>query len=300
MPTDRNAVAVFKETAKGRLRLHPHEAYEGELKERADRAITKTAVNGKTRAEIEGLCSNIEKEHKVRMLFAVENGSRAWRMESENSDYDVRFVFVRPLEDYLSISPPEQVINFMAGEVDASGFDIFKFARLLSDSNPTVIEWLMSDIVYYGRQDRALKNFAEKNFSKATLYHHYRSLCVNNYTKYVQSGKDVTDKRYLYTFRGLVNAKWVLGKGTIPPIAFTDALEGMEGTMPEGILEKIRNIVALKKLGREKEKRERVSVLDEYVEGFINSSESPPAERATQAQKEELGKELRKIVLGRT
>jgi hypothetical protein len=34
----------------------------------------------------------LEAVHRVRILFAVESGSRAWGFPSRDSDYDVRFV----------------------------------------------------------------------------------------------------------------------------------------------------------------------------------------------------------------
>ena len=41
----------------------------------------------------------IEKEKKIKILFAVEAGSRAWELNSSESDYDVHFVYYRSLED---------------------------------------------------------------------------------------------------------------------------------------------------------------------------------------------------------
>lgn len=43
--------------------------------------------------EIISLCKQLEKEHHIKILFAVESGSRLWRVDSKDSDYDVRFVF---------------------------------------------------------------------------------------------------------------------------------------------------------------------------------------------------------------
>ena len=45
------------------------------------------------------ICSKlheIEKENNVKILLAVESGSRAWGFASPDSDYDVRFIYVRP------------------------------------------------------------------------------------------------------------------------------------------------------------------------------------------------------------
>lgn len=50
-------------------------------------------------SEINGKLNEIEKAECVRIFHAVGSGSRAWGFASPNSDYDVRFVYVRPGED---------------------------------------------------------------------------------------------------------------------------------------------------------------------------------------------------------
>ena len=42
----------------------------------------------------------IEKTEEVRILLAVESGSRAWGFASTDSDYDVRFIYFRPEDEY--------------------------------------------------------------------------------------------------------------------------------------------------------------------------------------------------------
>ena len=37
----------------------------------------------------------IEKQEHVKIILAIESGSRAWGFESADSDYDVRFIYVR-------------------------------------------------------------------------------------------------------------------------------------------------------------------------------------------------------------
>lgn len=45
----------------------------------------------------------IEKKENVKILHCVESGSRAWGFPSPDSDYDVRFIYVRPKEYYLRL-----------------------------------------------------------------------------------------------------------------------------------------------------------------------------------------------------
>ncbi len=258
------------------------------------------------KSRIKKICKRIEKEHDVKILFAVENGSRAWKMHSKDSDYDVRFVFARKLEEYVQIKQPKDVIEAgfdskgkpckkEGALIDMCGFDIFKYLKLLSSSNPTTIEWLMSDIVYHGKQNKAFKRFAKKHFSKKALYMHYKSMCKNNYLKYLKSGNMVTYKKYLYAYRGLVNAKWIEHKGTIPPMVFSEAVNRMKGILPERILNKLNNIIKLKAEGMEKDIIENIVEMDRHIENFlkerdeVESGEKPPLEK--------LNKQLRKILI---
>ncbi len=256
---------------------------------------------------IKKLCKQIEKENKIKILFAVENGSRAWRLDSKDSDYDVRFVFVHLLKEYIQISKPPEVITVAFDKnlkkcsvegsfIDFSGFDVFKFAKMLSSSNPTCIEWLVSDIVYYGKQNKVFKKFALKQFNPVALYHHYKSMCKNNYIKYLKSGSEVTYKKYLYAFRGLINAKWVVYKKSVPPIIFTNTLKRIKEIIPNEIIKKLNQIIKLKSEGKEKDIIQNVVQMDSYIETFLKNDSECPKEH-TRATIKELNAEVRRIVL---
>jgi hypothetical protein len=62
-------------------------------------------------SEIQHLLQTIAAEEKVRILYACESGSRAWEFASTDSDYDIRFLYGRPIDDYLRIDPPRDVIE---------------------------------------------------------------------------------------------------------------------------------------------------------------------------------------------
>ena len=60
-----------------------------------------------------------------------------------DSDYDVRFLYVRDRDWYLSVENPRDVIERpIADDLDVSGWDLRKALRLLRKSNPPLLEWL--------------------------------------------------------------------------------------------------------------------------------------------------------------
>src|SRR4029079_5853412 len=93
--------------------------------------------------------SAIAREHEVKIPLAIESGSRAWGFPSRDTDYDCRFIYIRNLEDYLSLFPPRDVIETpLNGDLDVNGWDLAKAIRLLLKGNAVVIEWLTSPIIY--------------------------------------------------------------------------------------------------------------------------------------------------------
>lgn len=98
---------------------------------------------------IEQKLNEIEQAKGVRILHAAESGSRAWGFASPDSDYDVRFVYVRPKKDYLRLDETKDVIEWQLDEVlDINGWDLKKALRQFVRGNATLFEWSESTIVY--------------------------------------------------------------------------------------------------------------------------------------------------------
>ena len=101
------------------------------------------------RREIDEKLHAIEEKEHVRILYAVESGSRAWGLASPDSDYDVRFLYVRPMEEYLRLDSPRDVIEWQLDEVlDINGWDLRKALVQFQKGNATLFEWAGSPIVY--------------------------------------------------------------------------------------------------------------------------------------------------------
>ncbi|NHJ47758.1 MAG: hypothetical protein FK733_08220, partial [Asgard group archaeon] len=161
--------------------------------------------------------------------FAVESGSRLWGMESKDSDYDVHCVFYYPPKKYLSINKPTDTFTWMSGNkvLDINGFDIYKYTKLLLKSNPNMIDWTMSNIIYYGNKDKisSFVDFAENNFNPFTLYQFYYGISHSAWGLINKGNRHY--KKYLYVLRGLLNAQWLVEKKTLPPYNFESVVKDL-------------------------------------------------------------------------
>lgn len=253
--------------------------------------------------EIKKGLGRIRDKENIEILFAIENGSRAWGMESRDSDYDIRFVYRTALIDYIKLKQRKDVIQRnwenMGMEFDIQGFDIFKFAKLLIKSNPNMIEWCQSPIVYWGEVNPVMLSWIQENYNPIGLYHGYRSLAWNNYTKYIASGKQVTYKKYLYVIRGIFNALHVAILEEIPPMRLEDLRSNLTRFIPGSVSQLISTILEKKRSGEEREEIPLIfnrDELDKFINFFFALKLELPSKKVIDTKS--IDDEIRKILLG--
>jgi uncharacterized protein len=167
-----------------------------------------------------------EKKHKIKILWAIESGSRAWGFSSKDSDYDVRCMHIGNLDDYLGLETPPQQVNLVRDNIDLESWDIRKFAQLTVKSNPQIAEWLRSPIVYLDSPVRMrLRKFFDKGCSLEFLRQHYLRMSKQNYHKYMGTGMAHSCKKYLYVLRGIACAIYIEKEGKLPPLPYKEVIE---------------------------------------------------------------------------
>ena len=215
--------------------------------------------------------SEIEEKFNVKILYAVESGSRAWGFPSKDSDYDVRFIYIHPPEWYLSIDPQgigtkrdaiEEPINDL---LDISGWEITKALRLFRKNNPPLLEWLRSEIIYYQKYSfvNNIRMLESQVFYPNSMLHHYLHMATKNYREYLK-GPQVRIKKYFYVLRPILACKWIEKYQVTPPISFNELVKEI---IPEGELKlAISNLLERKLKGDELDLEPRIDVINEYVE----------------------------------
>src|ERR1041385_8935464 len=177
-------------------------------------------INMKEQIEIE--LRRLEQQHDIKILYAVESGSRAWGFASTNSDWDVRFIYLHPRDWYLSIDETSSTIEkILPNDIDLSGWELRKALKLFRKSNPPLLEWLRSPIVYLQQSSTAdtLRQLMTEYFNAKSCLHHYLHMAQGNFKEYLQRHM-VRVKKYLYVLRPILACQWIEQTDTMAPMEF--------------------------------------------------------------------------------
>lgn len=213
----------------------------------------------------------IEQQENVKVLYAVESGSRAWGVESPDSDYDVRFVYIRTKEDYLSLQEKRDVIEWQLDEVlDINGWDLRKTLIQFRKGNATLFEWANSPVVYKTTDAwELISEVGKKYFSKKVALYHYYGTANSTFCQFFQ-GEEIKYKKYIYALRPLLACKYIEQYETIPPVKFEDLLKQQ---LPKELSGEIQTMLTIKANSDEKDLNPRMPVIHNYIQEEIRRYE---------------------------
>ncbi|MGE4515022.1 MAG: nucleotidyltransferase domain-containing protein [Chryseobacterium sp.] len=236
----------------------------------------------------------IEKKRGIEILLAVESGSRAWGFASPDSDYDIRFIYRHEKYWYLSPWDKDETIEFMTeDDLDGSGWDLRKTFHLLLKSNAALLSWFYSPIIYVKNEKfhKLFKPLLDKCFSPIAVSYHYLSISK----KYLEAcrGNEVKLKSYFYFLRTALTGKWILEKGTVPPVLFSELLVLADDYNRA----KIKSLITLKASKGESYYHPNDWELFKFLEKMIaDNEERAKSLKGGDADKNEMEKAFREIL----
>jgi uncharacterized protein len=188
----------------------------------------------------------------VRILFAIESGSRAWGFPSPDSDYDCRFVYVRSIEDHLKLSAECDVIEFpIEGEIDTGGWDLRKALQLALKGNAVIGEWVHSPHVYEEMTGFRLRLAAllEEIVDPRMVARHYFGLLKRH--EHTFSGEEVKLKKLFYALRPAFSLQYMEEHdfAVLPPMNLQQLLGNIR--LPAELSELVAVMVREKAVTRE-------------------------------------------------
>jgi uncharacterized protein len=221
--------------------------------------------------KIESELQQLASQEQITILYACESGSRAWGFPSPDSDYDVRFIYLRPLEWYLSIDDRSDTIDLPVNSLlDINGWDLRKALKLFKGSNSAIYEWIQSPIIYRpSHLTNELLNLAQNYYACRAGIHHYLNMTIGCYREYLQS--DVVKlKKYFYALRPILAAKWIVTHQTFPPMVLSRLLELI--SRPD-ILAEIDRLLKLKAISNETTTIPVSPILNNFIQAEIETCE---------------------------
>lgn len=238
-----------------------------------------------------------ETEKNVTIFFACESGSRAWGFESQDSDYDVRFLYAHKTEWYLSVDSKRDVIERPISDVlDISGWDLRKALGLMKRSNPPLMEWLRSPIQYRDRVEatRYVRELVPKYYSPIAAFHHYLHMARGNYRDYLK-GDEVWVKKYFYVLRPVLACIWIERGLGIVPMEFASLVEGV---LQGGPLRKgIARLLEAKKSGRELDWGPRIPEMSDFLAAELERLSGSGLESPRRPDTEHLDRAFRAVLI---
>ena len=203
-------------------------------------------MNDGDKERVAAALRDIESRHGCRVLFAVESGSRAWGFASPDSDYDVRGVFVKPLDWYLQLKSdvPDTIVEELPGDIDISLWDLRKALLQMAKSNASFLEWLGSPIIYRDCGIIAVLNELKTDcVNPAHVAYHYASMSRKAMEARNEDGT-IRIKKLCYALRAALCIRYAMALEEMPPTPFADVLAGTKLEADE--LDAIRGVLAQK------------------------------------------------------
>jgi uncharacterized protein len=205
-------------------------------------------------ADIDRRLDDVAANENVKVLWAIESGSRAWGFPSPDSDYDCRFVYIRSRESYLSLFQPRDVIETpLTPILDVNGWDLQKALKLMLKGNAVIIEWLTSGNVYRGdpvfRQD--FLDLAEAVVNRGRIANHYLHLAYSMRGRVFGEGNESKLKKLFYVLRPAMALRWLRQRPgqTVAPMNFQELCAGAD--LPPELASFIGDLIRRKALTRE-------------------------------------------------
>lgn len=177
-------------------------------------------------AVITGHLANLMQQYGCRILYAGESGSRAWGLQSPDSDYDVRFIYAHPVQWYFSIEDRHETIETVfPDDIDITGYELRKALRLFSTCNLPLNEQIANpnfydgDVVFMKRLRALIPTYFSRN--RALL--HYANIAAQ--TMLHIQGLSIGLHRVFYIIRPLLACEWIAREDSMPPTEFQGLLD---------------------------------------------------------------------------
>lgn len=117
-------------------------------------------------------------------ILEVVVGSRLHNLHKPESDYDIRGIFMHPVEDIISPFKTIKNTSWIEGDVDNTAYELREFCKMAVHGNPTILEILYSNLVNKTSDiGERLRFNRDKFLDSHRIFEAYKGYAHNQYNK---------------------------------------------------------------------------------------------------------------------
>lgn len=237
------------------------------------------------------IINNLQSEKNINIIYAVDAGSRAYGLNTINSDYDIRIIYVHNhIEKYITPEDFDDCFVYFTDDkyIDVNAWNITKAMKHMRESNPSILEWLESPIIYVNKTNKygisfkeACKLITNDMHSHLSLMYHYFNMAKQNWNDWIKNKNEVICKKYMYVIRPLISLIYVMDKyknyqneNLNLELNFEILLSNVKNLISDDIFDVILELVKVKKeLINKKEKICPIVELNNWIESIFDHFE---------------------------
>jgi len=228
----------------------------------------------------------IEAKHDMKIILAIESGSRGWGFAAADADYDCRFIYVHKAERYLSVfEMPEFIEHELNETYDIKGYDLKRAIKYIVKSQAVINEWLSSNVIYIKNESiiQRLQSLAADFFNPVPISHHYLSLARKMLAE-ITASDEAKIKKYFYILRPIANLNFIHQYNKMPFMEYDKTLEAT--APPQDIFNAVQELKKRKASLPEHDKIPTHNQLIEYFSTEISKFEEILREAKQQKNKD--------------
>ncbi len=151
----------------------------------ADGAVVKAgfAELALRRREVDDLLGQVEQDLRPYIIYVCQMGSKAFGLASEQSDDDLRGIYLPPARLHWSLRRLPEQLEQKDGQRDEVYWELEKFLRLALKANPTVLETLWTPMVLQADPTAEELRQIRRAFLSKHLYKTYSGYVLSQFRR---------------------------------------------------------------------------------------------------------------------
>jgi len=151
----------------------------------ADGAVVKAhfAELALRRREVDDILGEVHEDLRPYVIYRCQVGSKAFGLASEDSDDDLRGIYLPPARLHWSLRRLPEQLEFQEGNKDEVYWELEKFVRLALKANPNVLETLWTPMVLQADQTAEELRAMRRAFLSRHVYKTYSGYVLSQFRR---------------------------------------------------------------------------------------------------------------------